>query len=171
MLRNKFQSGRSMIEMLGVLAIVGILSAGAISGYSMAMQSYKTNALIDKIQIILQQLRVLHEGDYTSIGSGSNAKLIATGMISDMKNYFGNSIYVNSYENSNAPNGATIQIYTYEVPPSACIKILLADWGPAFTGAWVNQQPKLTKPISKENAIAACNAIVDRYHLALNFNE
>ena len=35
------QSGRSMIEMLGVLAIVGVLSAGGIAGYSMAMQSYK----------------------------------------------------------------------------------------------------------------------------------
>ncbi len=37
------QNGRSMIEMLGVLAIVAILSVGAISGYSMAMESYKTN--------------------------------------------------------------------------------------------------------------------------------
>ena len=33
--------GRSMIEILGVLAIVGILSVGAISGYSKAMFKYK----------------------------------------------------------------------------------------------------------------------------------
>ncbi len=44
---RKKQFGRSMIEMLGVLAIVGILSAGGIAGYSMAMQSYKTNAFIE----------------------------------------------------------------------------------------------------------------------------
>ena len=42
------QSGRSMIEMLGVLAIVGILSAGGIAGYSMAMEQYKSNLLIEK---------------------------------------------------------------------------------------------------------------------------
>ena len=35
------ESGRSMIEMLGVLAIVGVLSVGGISGYSKAMSKYK----------------------------------------------------------------------------------------------------------------------------------
>ena len=34
-------SGRSMVEMLGVLAIIGILSVGAITGYSKAMMKYK----------------------------------------------------------------------------------------------------------------------------------
>ena len=37
------QSGRSMVEMLGVLAIIGVLSVGAISGYSKAMMKYKLN--------------------------------------------------------------------------------------------------------------------------------
>ncbi|MBQ8671083.1 MAG: prepilin-type N-terminal cleavage/methylation domain-containing protein [Alphaproteobacteria bacterium] len=32
------ESGRSMIEMLGVLAIIGVLSVGGIAGYSKAMQ-------------------------------------------------------------------------------------------------------------------------------------
>ena len=35
--------GRSMVEMLGVLAIIGVLSVGAISGYSKAMMKYKLN--------------------------------------------------------------------------------------------------------------------------------
>ena len=33
--------GRSMVEMLGVLAIIGVLSAGALKGYSAAMFKYK----------------------------------------------------------------------------------------------------------------------------------
>ena len=37
------QFGRSMVEMLGVLAIIGVLSVGSISGYSMAMKKYKLN--------------------------------------------------------------------------------------------------------------------------------
>ena len=37
------QSGRSMIEMLGVLAIVGVLSVAGIAGYSKAMAKYKTS--------------------------------------------------------------------------------------------------------------------------------
>ena len=37
------QCGRSMIEMLGVLAIIGVLSVGGIAGYSKAMEMYKIN--------------------------------------------------------------------------------------------------------------------------------
>ena len=37
------QCGRAMIEMLGVLAVVGVLSVGGISGYSKAMRMYKSN--------------------------------------------------------------------------------------------------------------------------------
>lgn len=39
----KLQSGRSMVEMLGVLAVIGVLSVGAISGYGKAMMRYKLN--------------------------------------------------------------------------------------------------------------------------------
>ena len=35
--------GRSMIEMLGVLAIIGVLSVGGIAGYSSAMEKWKLN--------------------------------------------------------------------------------------------------------------------------------
>lgn len=37
------QIGRSMVEMLGVLAIIGVLSVGAMNGYSKAMLKYKLN--------------------------------------------------------------------------------------------------------------------------------
>ncbi|MBQ8871021.1 MAG: hypothetical protein IJ019_06580 [Alphaproteobacteria bacterium] len=37
------QFGRSMVEMIGVLAIIGVLSVGAIAGYSKAMLKYKLN--------------------------------------------------------------------------------------------------------------------------------
>ena len=40
------ESGRSMVEMLGVLAIIGVLSVGGIIGYSTAMKKYKVNQII-----------------------------------------------------------------------------------------------------------------------------
>ena len=39
--------GRSMIEMLGVLAIIGVLSVGGIAGYSKAMEQYKIIKSVD----------------------------------------------------------------------------------------------------------------------------
>lgn len=41
------ENGRSMVEMLGVLAIIGVLSVGAIAGYSKAMFKYKMNKTLD----------------------------------------------------------------------------------------------------------------------------
>ncbi len=51
---NKYtnEQGRSMIEMLGVLAIVGVLSVAGIQGYSKAMEKYKINQLKDQMQTI-----------------------------------------------------------------------------------------------------------------------
>ena len=40
--------GRSMIEMLGVLAIIGALSVGGIAGYSKAMEKFKINKTIEQ---------------------------------------------------------------------------------------------------------------------------
>ena len=55
------EAGRSMIEMLGVLAIIGVLSVGGIAGYSKAMEMYKMNKVIDEYSSVffgLQQFRI-----------------------------------------------------------------------------------------------------------------
>lgn len=44
---NQKEDGRSMVEMLGVLAIIGMLSIGAIAGYTMAMNRYHANRLLE----------------------------------------------------------------------------------------------------------------------------
>ena len=46
-------SGRSIVEMLGVLAIIGVLSVGAMSGYSKAMFKYKLNRQRESFSLIL----------------------------------------------------------------------------------------------------------------------
>lgn len=43
---NKSQIGRSMIEMLGVLAIIGVLSVGGLAGYTKAMRTHKINQIL-----------------------------------------------------------------------------------------------------------------------------
>ena len=47
------QSGRSMVEMLGVLAIIGVLSVGAIAGYSKAMMKYKLNKQTEQLNQLI----------------------------------------------------------------------------------------------------------------------
>ena len=55
------QSGRSMVEMLGVLAIIGVLSVGAIAGYSKAMMKYKLNKMIDQYNQLFGTIAIHRE--------------------------------------------------------------------------------------------------------------
>ncbi len=43
--------GRSMVEMLGVLAVVGVLSIGGIMGYTYAMDKYRANDIVNEVNI------------------------------------------------------------------------------------------------------------------------
>ena len=48
-MKNVSESDRSMVEMLGVLAVIGVLSVGAIAGYRRAMDSQKASATIAEL--------------------------------------------------------------------------------------------------------------------------
>ena len=53
---SSMQWGRSMIEMLGVLAIIGVLSVGGIAGYSKAMEQFRINKAIAEYSFLIQGL-------------------------------------------------------------------------------------------------------------------
>ena len=77
------QSGRSMIEMLGVLAIIGVLSVGGIAGYSKAMTKYRINKTIEQITLIAGNIRAFWGPQKNYIGarcdSNSDGTCIASG--------------------------------------------------------------------------------------------
>ena len=53
---TNFETGRSMVEMLGTLAIIGVLSIGGIMGYSHAMDKYHANTIINNINLTAMDL-------------------------------------------------------------------------------------------------------------------
>ena len=50
------QTGRSMLEMLGVLAIIGVLSVGAIMGFRQAMNRHKANVILNDVSLAFEEL-------------------------------------------------------------------------------------------------------------------
>ena len=71
--QEKLQSGRSMIEMLGVLAIIGVLSIASISGYTKAMDQYRWNKALDQWNSLIglinryrSELQINDRSDITS---------------------------------------------------------------------------------------------------------
>ena len=68
------ESGRSMVEMLGTLAIIGVLSVGAIGGYSYGMDKYRANTIMN--DVMLRSVDVIAQFDRTgdaSLDSWPNA--------------------------------------------------------------------------------------------------
>ena len=102
-------SGRSMVEMLGVLAIIGVLSVGAMSGYSKAMMKYKLNKQIGQISYILNNMIIEHEKldrAYSSLkdsGGNMTPSFIKLGLVpeemvlqnkTDLHDVFDNSVLI-----------------------------------------------------------------------------
>ena len=61
-LTKKVQFGRSMVEIIGVLAIVGILSIGAITTYSNVMEKINSDKLIEDAAFSLKKLHMVYSG-------------------------------------------------------------------------------------------------------------
>ena len=51
-MKQNYESGRSMTEMLGTLAIIGVLSVGGIAGYSYGMDKYRANQTINDVMLM-----------------------------------------------------------------------------------------------------------------------
>ena len=99
-LTRKNESGRSMIEMLGVLAIIGVLSVGGIAGYTVAMNSHYANQAVDqarRLAAIVSGRRLTNpsarlldeelEGNFTMDTSETGSiKLTVTGLSEAVRN-------------------------------------------------------------------------------------
>ena len=74
---KKTEAGRSMIEMLGVLAIIGVLSIGGLAGYTMAMNRHRANTILDYASrcVVVAQTT----GDGSTLGTETNCQTILDG--------------------------------------------------------------------------------------------
>ena len=68
----KKEYGRSMIEMLGVLAIIGVLSIGGLAGYTMAMNRHRANSVLDYVTKV-GTVALTYGTDGTGVPAANNA--------------------------------------------------------------------------------------------------
>ncbi|MBQ8671212.1 MAG: hypothetical protein IJ525_01690 [Alphaproteobacteria bacterium] len=177
------QSGRSMIEMLGVLAIIGVLSVGGIAGYSKAMTKYRINKTIEQITLIAGNVRTFFAPQRNYKGLNSNetngrkiihkAKLVPDEMWNSdktaLENVFGGKVVLNAnYKSFNSEDQAFDVTYDIGNNVEACIELLTHDWTNANVSfISVNNLQTIDKasfslPISIDNAVNICSyAYVD----------
>jgi len=134
------QSGRSMVEMLGVLAIIGVLSAGGLAGYSKAMFKHKLNSTMDQLTMLVTNVRTMYgtQENYNGLNIPSAYKL---GIISKssmnsasskMINPFKGYVSLGSVEAKADVGDSGFAVAYAGLPKEACIALATSDWG---TGA------------------------------------
>lgn len=132
------ENGRSMVEMLGVLAIIGVLSVGGIAGYSKAMNKYKINKTTDQVSMLVANIRTLFssQGNYAGLTNAQAKKfgvvpndMYTTVSSTNIKNAFGGVVNIAaSGGRQDGDNEAFIVEYN-GLSSEACVTIATGDWG------------------------------------------
>ena len=150
-----------MIEMLGVLAIVGVLSVGGIAGYSKAMTKFKTNKVADQVSMVVTNIRTLYaqQTNYTGL---TNLTAQQMGVIPEEygssgvgKNPFAGDMKIGSgAPGDNATGGATgaFWVGVTNLPKEACVTLATNDWGSSYSSGFIGMV------ISGSNGAPADNA-------------
>ena len=141
--KNSTQSGRSMIEMLGVLAIVGVLSVGGIAGYSKAMEKFKINKTAEQISQVVTNIRTLYAQQTTYEGLNV-ANAIKMGVVPDSLATSNNWPYIKHSFNGEVEidtliNGSKYFSVGYGgLPKEACIALATYDWGDKYSSGLIS---------------------------------
>ena len=134
------ENGRSMVEMLGVLAIIGVLSAGGLAGYSKAMFKHKLNNTIDEVTMLVTNIRTMYgaQTSYAGLGDDDGVNPIALGIVpanfvladNSITNPFKGSISLAAGKaKSGDDDGTAFKITVADIPQEACVTLASADWG------------------------------------------
>ena len=145
-MRNN-ENGRSMVEMLGVLAIIGVLSAGGLAGYSKAMFKHKLNTTMEQITMLVTNIRTAYgtQRTYTGLDTAKVDQLgalpagIRNGDV--YRNPFKGTVNVSAAEARKGVAASGFVVEYTNLPKEACIALATADFGSGagsgFIGVYV----------------------------------
>lgn len=136
---KKLEQGRSMIEMLGVLAIIGVLSVGGINGFSKAMDAHKINTIVEQIGTIIANAKSIglrQGGKYTGLDTSAakKMKIIPDEMIDSsgkVTHVYGGEVRVGSAKElyGSTPTDKGVVVELKSLSRNACIQILSKGLG------------------------------------------
>lgn len=172
------QSGRSMVEMLGVLAIIGVLSVGGIAGYSKAMAKFKTSKALDQVSTTVANVRTLYSGqpNYSGLTTAIAIQMGAIGaeMLSGQSptsastayNAFNGSVTISATSVSGRKNDSFELVFS-GLSKEACVQMASSDWGSGSGSGLVSVQAGAatagttaagTLPLNLATAASGCNS-------------
>lgn len=177
LLEKNEQTGRSMVEMLGVLAIIGVLSVGGIAGYSKAMTKFKITKTMDQVSMTVANIRTLYSGQRNYNGLATVNALDMGVVPAEMEGAAANTL-VNAFQgavtigtiNYNNQNASAFRISYENMGQEACVQLITSDWGSGASSGFIGIQVSAAAPAGQNapqfgNAAAKGAAAWDNMHL------
>ncbi len=168
------ENGRSMVEMLGVLAIIGVLSAGGLAGYSKAMFKHKLNTTMEQISIIVTNVRTAYgqKGNYTGLDLAKAKKLGAVAESVTANPFKGNIVLASANAAGGNADGTAFTLQYTGIPSEACIALATADFGSGagsgFIGVEVGAGAAASLKVGGKAGTAATPAVYETGFNATN---
>lgn len=136
MYKNKDIAGRSIVEMLGVLAIMSVITVIGILGYQRALSLFNRSGTISDVAELAQEVRALYSG-HQFVDSNLQANVMgARGMTGiQIPNRFGGyyelSLAGNPFNADGVQKSAFFRITITNVPRTDCTFLSLQNWAGA----------------------------------------
>ena len=169
--KKSHQSGRSMIEMLGVLAIIGVLSIAGIAGYTKAMEKHNINKLKDQVAIILTNIA-------TALANGQDSSQLTSEVIdalhilpsemgrsSNCRHALGGRCYVGP----GGENGSHVSVRFADLSKSACAELATLDMSFSQRKSAISATNSIL--ISSENCVTEAGESTCKYKMVRTIAE
>ena len=154
---NEF--GRSMIEMLGVLAIVGILTVGGFGLITKASTNHKVNMVIDEISDLAYKVRVIaRDYEATSTSEENINTYVYNGKAYPDTLEYSASGFEDEYDVTfniyyQKVTGALFTISASGLSTEMCMEILGKNWGSVSTSGFIGMTHGEDTVLSKQMGI------------------
>ena len=172
------ESGRSMIEMLGVLAIIGVLSVGGIAGYSKAMNKFKTNKVADNVSMLVANIKTLYAQQNTYTGL-DNLTAVDMGVVPDelvvkraadaktqeLLNSFNGPVFIKASNGTDGTDGKAFIIEFTELSREACITLATNDWGSGYSSGLIAIAVNGNKGTKAHETPTAASSVLDTVYI------
>ena len=132
-IQKEFQKGRSMVEMLAVIMIIGVLTVGALAGFTQAMQKFNVGKMHNDIQSISSEVVNLYAWQRGYPNSGE-ASFLATLCQEDIfpdgcdENGVAINPFGGTYTVTTNTTNQTLTIVADGLPEGACTDLEIQEW-------------------------------------------
>lgn len=119
-MKKRNESGRSMLEMLGVLVVVGVLSVAGIQGYRQAMVQHKANQIWNDVMMHAAVIRGIPDYDMTHTRQSDQALSFSSlGSVGAGGHVITSRLHGGTYQ-----VWAAFSIQVHDVPKNVCEQVI-----------------------------------------------